>query len=346
MNKRWFGPSLAFVAVSMTALLGAVGFAQQNQAQSASAQATADRPNFDNIEVKIWPVQGNVYLAVGGFVNAAFSVGDDGVIVVDTMVEPLADKFLAEIRKVAGNKPIRYIINTHVHADHTGGNLKIAAAGESVVGGNFAAQVGQGAADSAFIWAHENVLNRMSTPPPGQAAIPFAAWPTDTFFTAEKELYFNGEAVQVLHQPNAHTDGDSIVFFRKSDVVVAGDVFLTTTFPIINLAQGGSFNGVIDALNRIIDLTVPRDKQEGGTYVIPGHGRVTDEADVVDYRDMVTIIRDRFQDAIKKGMTLEQVKAARLVRDYEGRYGATTGFWTTDAFIEAAYRSLSQPEGK
>jgi glyoxylase-like metal-dependent hydrolase (beta-lactamase superfamily II) len=136
------------------------------------------------------------------------------------------------------------------------------------------------------------------------------------------------------------------VFFRKSDVVVAGDVFLTTTFPIINLAQGGSFNGIIDAINRIIDLTVPRDKQEGGTYVIPGHGRITDEADVVDYRDMVTIIRDRFQDAIKKGMTLEQVKAARLVRDYEGRYGATTGFWTTDRFIEAAYNSLSQPEGK
>jgi cyclase len=150
----------------------------------------------------------------------------------------------------------------------------------------------------------------------------------------------------VLHQPAAHTDGDSIVFFRKSDVVVAGDVFVTTTFPLINLAQGGSFNGIIDALNRIIDLTVPRDKQEGGTYVIPGHGRITDEADVVDYRDMVTIIRDRFQNAIKKGMTLEQVKAARLVRDYEGRYGATTGFWTTDAFVEAAYRSLSGPEGK
>jgi cyclase len=317
-------------------LLGTVGVAQENQAQ----------PNFENVEVKTWPVQGNVYLAAGGFVNAAFSVGDDGVVVVDTMVEPLADKFLAEIRKIAGSKPIRYIVNTHVHADHTGGNQKLAAAGQSVVGDNVAAQVGQAAADSAFIWAHENVLTRMSTPPEGQAAIPFAAWPTDTFFSPEKELYFNGEAVQVLHQPAAHTDGDSIVFFRKSDVVVAGDVFITTTFPVINLAQRGSFNGIIDALNRVIDLTVPRDKQEGGTYVIPGHGRVTDEADVVDYRDMVTIIRDRFQDAIKKGMTLEQVKAARLVRDYEGRYGATTGFWTTDAFVEAAYRSLTQAEGK
>ena len=147
----------------------------------------------------------------------------------------------------------------------------------------------------------------------------------------------------MFHQPNAHTDGDIIVYFRKSDVIAAGDTFVTTTFPVMNLAQGGSLNGIVSALNRIIDITVPKDKQEGGTYVIPGHGRVTDEADVVDYRDMVTIIRDRFQDAVKKKMTLEQVKAARLVRDYEPRYGATQGFWTTDAFVEAAYRSMSQP---
>ena len=291
MRMRWVGPSLAMAAASMVAVLGTVGVAQQNPAQ----------PNFDNVEVKTWPVQGNVYLAVGGFVNAAFSVGDDGVIVVDTMVEPLADKFIAEIRKVAGNKPIRYIINTHVHADHTGGNIKVAAAGQSVVGGNFAAQVGQAAAESAFIWAHENVLSRMSTPREGQPAIPFAAWPTDTFFTPEKELYFNGEAVQVLHQPASHTDGDSIVFFRKSDVVVAGDVFVTTTFHIINLAQGGGFNGLIDARNRIIDLRA-RDSRRRHVR-LPGHGRITDEADVLDTA-MVTIIRDRFQTR-SRGMTLE-----------------------------------------
>jgi glyoxylase-like metal-dependent hydrolase (beta-lactamase superfamily II) len=147
----------------------------------------------------------------------------------------------------------------------------------------------------------------------------------------------------MLYQPNAHTDGDVIVYFRKSDVVVTGDVYINTTFPVINLQQGGSLNGIIAALNRIIEITVPRDKQEGGTYVIPGHGRLADEADVVEYLDLVTIIRDRLNDAIKKKMTLEQVKAAKLVRDYEGRYGATQGFWTTDAFLEAAYKSLSAP---
>jgi glyoxylase-like metal-dependent hydrolase (beta-lactamase superfamily II) len=173
-----------------------------------------------------------------------------------------------------------------------------------------------------------------------QTPAPSAAWPTDTFFTRRNDLFFNGEAVQMLHQPNAHTDGDTIVYFRKSDVIVAGDVYINTTFPVINLQQGGSYDGVVAAVNRIIELTVPKDKQEGGTFVIPGHGRIGDEADVVEYRDMITILRDRFRDAIKKGMTLEQVKAARPTDDYDSRYGATTGPWTTDLFVEAVFRSL------
>jgi len=183
----------------------------------------------------------------------------------------------------------------------------------------------------------------MSLDEGSQPVAPAAAWPTDTFFINRNDLFFNGEAVQMLYQPNAHTDGDIIVYFRKSDVVVTGDVYINTTFPVINVQQGGSINGIIAALNRIIEITVPKDKQEGGTYVIPGHGRLADEADVVEYLDLVTIIRDRVKDAIDKRMTLEQVKAARLVRDYEGRYGATQGFWTTDAFVEAAYKSLSTP---
>ena len=326
---RGFAVGAALLAIAVTAA--------PVRAQTGAA------PDFSSIEMHSLHVQGNVWMIVGGPFNAAVSIGNDGVLVVDTMVEPLADKFLAEIRKLAGDKPIRYIINTHFHPDHTGGNAKVTAAGQSIVAGNFAAQVGQDAASQANILAHENTQIHMGEVKP---ALPFIAMPTDTFFTEAKDLFFNGEAVQILHQPAAHTDGDVIVFFRKSDVIVAGDVYLNTTFPIVQIEQGGSFQGIIDALNRIVDLTVPAEKQEGGTYVIPGHGRLADEADVVEYRDMNTILRDRVLNAIKKGMTLEQVKASHPVLEYEGRYGASSGFWTTDAFIEAMYRSLSQPAKK
>jgi len=302
------------------------------RAQSPSASQSSD--------VKSMHVQGNVWMLVGSGVNAAAQIDDDGVLIVDTMTDSQADKLIAEVKKIAGDKPIRWIINTHVHSDHTGGNEKVAKAGQSVVGGNFAAQVGQAAANSAQIIAHENVLKRMSETEGNAKPVPTVALPTDTFFNEENELYFNGEAVQILYQPDAHTDGDVIVFFRKSDVVVAGDVFNTLTFPVID--PSGSLNGIVASLNRILDITVPKDKQEGGTYVIPGHGRLTDEADVVEYRDMMTIIRDRLADAIKKGRTLEQVKAAGLLRDYEGRFGATQGAWTTEKFLEAAYRSLKE----
>ena len=188
-----------------------------------------------------------------------------------------------------------------------------------------------------MILAHERTHLRMSGEGPGAA--PSEAWPTDTFFTARNDLYFNGEAVQLLHVPAGHTDGDVMVYFRKSDVIVAGDLYVNTTFPVIDAT--GSLNGVLAGLNRIIEIAVPKDKQEGGTYVIPGHGRLADEADVVEYRDMLTIIRDRLQDAVQRKLPLDQVKAARLVRDYEGRYGAATGAWTTDAFVTAAYRSVA-----
>jgi glyoxylase-like metal-dependent hydrolase (beta-lactamase superfamily II) len=247
----------------------------------------------------------------------------------------MSDKIVAAIRKLS-DKPIRYIINTHYHPDHTGGNEKIARLGSTIAGGN----VGIGAGVGAGVIAHENVLNRMSAPTGAEAPTPFAAWPTDTFFTRQKELFFNGEAIQIIHQPAAHTDGDTLVFFRRSDVISAGDLFVTTTFPVIDLEAGGSIGGSIEGLNRILDIAIPREKQEGGTYVIPGHGRLCDEADVLEYRDMTTIIRDRILDMIGKGMTLEQVKAARPTLDYDGRYADPV--WTRDRFIEAVYRSLSQ----
>jgi len=314
--------------------LGLAGLAAGTTA--IAQQAPAGQP-----DVRSRLVQGNVWIINAGFVNVAAQIGSDGVLVVDTGTEALAPKILAEIQRLAGDKTIRYIINTHAHPDHVGGNAIVAKAGRSIIAGNFVGQAGAGAANLAKIVAHENTLRRMSEGEGAQTAAPSAAWPTDTFFTKRSDMYFNGEAVQLLHQPDAHTDGDIIVYFRKSDVIVAGDVYVNTTFPVINLQQGSTLNGILAALNRIIEITVPKDKQEGGTYVIPGHGRIADEADVVEYRDMSTILRDRFQDAIKNGMTLEQVKAARLVRDYDGRYGATQGSWTTDAFVEAAYRSLT-----
>jgi glyoxylase-like metal-dependent hydrolase (beta-lactamase superfamily II) len=176
----------------------------------------------------------------------------------------------------------------------------------------------------------------------GQFATPAAAWPTSTFIGEDKKLYFNGEGVHVIHQPAAHTDGDSLVFFRKSDVISTGDLFVTNGYPFIDLAAGGNVQGIVAGLNRIIDLCIPVYGQEGGTMVIPGHGRLSDIGDVINYREMVTIVRDRVQDLVKKNMTLEQVKAAKPTRDYDPLYNAPGAFITGDAFVEAVYRSLKK----
>jgi glyoxylase-like metal-dependent hydrolase (beta-lactamase superfamily II) len=308
----------------------------RSAAQQAPAAATPD--------VRSYHVQGNVWLVHTPASNVAVQIGDDGVLVVDSGAAATADKVLAEIRRLAGGKTIRYIVTTHAHPDHVGGLATVAQAGRSIISGNFAAQAGPAAANAAKIWAHENTSARMvqETAPEGKK--PSVAWPTDTFSVARNDLYFNGEAVQMLHQAKAHTDGDVLVYFRKSDVIAAGDVYINTTFPVFSAEEGGSYAGIIAALNRILELTVPKDKQEGGTYVIPGHGRIADEADVVEYRDMNTIIRDRFEDAIKRRLTLEQIKTSRLLKDYEGRYGATQGSWTTEKFVEAVYRSLGPPQ--
>jgi len=293
--------------------------------------------NFDGIEIDVLHVQGNVYMLVGAGGNITLQVGEEGVLIVDSMYPELADKVLGIIRELS-DRPIRYLINTHVHPDHIGGNATLAQAGTNFAAGNVAGLI-EDAADTATIIAHENVLLRMSsqeTPPP------FEAWPTDAFFNSSKEVYFNGEAVRILHQPAAHTDGDSIVFFRRSDVISTGDLFVTTGYPYIDLARGGSIQGVIGALNQILELTVPADRQEGGTMVIPGHGRLCDEADVVEYRDMLTIIRDRIQYMVDRGMSLREVQNARPTLDYDGRYGAESGFWTTGQFVEAVYVGLDQ----
>jgi len=294
-------------------------------------------------ELQVLEVQGNVHMISGAGGNITVQSGRNGVLLVDAGLESMAGKVFDEIAKISPDQPLRYIIDTHVHPDHVGGNEALAKKGNTIAGGTVVNDIGGSAQEGAAIIAHEQVLNRMSPPAtPTQPAVPFGALPTDTYAGNQKDLYFNGEAVQIFHQPAAHTDGDSIVFFRRSDVVSTGDIFTPERYPIIDIERGGNVQGVIDGLNMILDITVPADKQEGGTMVIPGHGRLCDEADVVEYRDMLTIIRDRFEDMIKKGMTLEQVKAAKPTEDYDPLYGADKGFWTTDMFVEAVYKSLKR----
>src|SRR5580698_5839872 len=289
-------------------------------------------------EVHVLPVQGNIYMIVGAGGNITVQTGKDGVLVVDTGLATMADKTLAAIKSIS-NGPIRYIINTHYHPDHVGGNVKIRLAGSTIVGANVTGDI-QDAGVGAAVLSHINVLNRMSAPTGTAEPTPSDGWPTDTFLGDQKKLYFNGEGVDILHQPAAHTDGDSIVFFRRDDVISTGDIFTTTNYPIIDLAAGGSIQGTIAALQKIVDMIIPIYGQEGGTMVVPGHGRLCDFGDVLNFREMTIIIRDRVQDMIKRGMTLEQVKAARPTQDYDPLYGSSTGFWTTDKFVEAVYKSL------
>jgi cyclase len=282
---------------------------------AADVKTQADTPAGD---IKTFHVQGNVYMLVGAGANIALQVGDEGVVVVDTGAAPMRDKVLAAIRQLS-TKPIRWIINTLADADHTGGNATLSQAGMTVNG------------NPAAIVASQRVLAQMS-----DAGRPSTEWPLNTFFEDTRDFPFNGEAIFLHHFPRAHTDGDVVVYFRGSDVLVSGDIFVTTTYPVIEEKHGGGVDGFINGLNKMLDIAVPKYLQEGGTYVIPGHGRVSDEADIIEYRDMIVIIRDRIQDGIKRGMTLDQIKAARPTLDYDGRYGSPT------AFVEAVYRDLSQ----
>ncbi len=295
----------------------------------ALAQAPQKKSDVD---FEVIHVRGNVYMFANDVANVTVQVGEhvgnDGVLMVDTGPAQLTDRIRTEIQKLS-KKAIRYIINTNADADHIAGN---AAFGKpptiSDLRGPQAATIG--------IFSSDPVLTRMSAKGSG---VPDEALPTMTF-EQQKDFTFDGEPVQMFPEPAAHTDGDSVVLFRGSNVIAVGDIFITTGYPVIDLAKGGSIQGEIRALNHILDLTVPEMLQEGGTMVIPGHGRLCDEADVVDYRDMVTIIRDRVADLIKKGKSIEEVRAARVSRDYDGRYNQPS--WTGEMFVDAIYKSLKQ----
>ncbi|HYR45258.1 MAG TPA: MBL fold metallo-hydrolase [Terriglobia bacterium] len=299
--------------------------------------------NPDGLEVL--QLRPNFYMIAGAGANISVQVGDDGVVIVDAGAASKADSVIAAIKKIT-SRPIRYVIDTGADADHVGGNAALAKAGQTLfVAGGGIGLPADFLAGGASILAVENVLRRMSAPTGKTAAFPVDAWPTETFQQPRKYMYLNGEGIEVLYQPAAHTDGDGIVFFRRSDVVVAGDIFDTTRFPVIDVAKGGTVEGEIAALNRLVDLAIPSVpivSREEGTLVIPGHGRVCDQLDVVEYRDMLMIIRDRIRDLIKAGRTLEQIKETSPARGYTRRYGSDRGAWTTNDFVEAVYRSLAQ----
>ncbi len=313
--------AVAVTAACMTPLHAAP---QTAPAPSSSLEVLEVRPSF--------------FVIAGAGANIAVQFGEDGVVVVDSGAAASAPDVLAAIKRISPS-PIRYIIDTGPDADHVGGNEALANAGEKLFGATVLGGGAPNAADRvAPIIAAEGVLRHL-------AKSPAAGWPTEVFHYSRKAMYLNGEAIEVLRQPAAHTDSDVFAFFRRSDVVVAGDVLDTRQFPVIDVARGGSIQGEIAALNRLADLAVPSTPvvtREAGTIVVPGHGRLCDQYDVVDYRDMVTIVRDRVRDLMKAGRSLADIKAAQPAKGYMGRYGNAGGEWTTDRFVEAIYRSFAK----
>jgi glyoxylase-like metal-dependent hydrolase (beta-lactamase superfamily II) len=286
----------------------------------------------------------NFYMIAGAGSNIAVQVGVDGVVLANAGSEGASDRVLAALKKIT-DLPIRYIIDTGPAPDQVGGNAKLSKAGLTI----FTQALGNPNLLNAFtngggasILAHDSVLQRMSAPTGKKAAYPTESWPNEAFLEKRHYIFMNDEGIEITYQPAAHNNADSFVFFRKSDIVAAGDILDTTRFPQIDTTNGGTVQGEIDALNKLIDLAIPPGPfiYEGvGTYVIPGHGRPCEQLDVVDYRDMVVEVRDAIADMIKKGMSLEQVKAAHPALPYEVEYGTEEG--STSAFVEAVYKSLT-----
>ena len=302
-------------------------------------------------KIEIVPVRGHIYLLAGAGGNITLSVGPDGVFMVDAGAPQMTGEVIKAInqlsvdlakdgqpqRSFAPPKPIRYLADTTISPDHTGGNEKIAEAGKTFTGGNVAADLNSGLTnDDAAILSTEKALLRLV-----DAKMPGNGQPSDTYAGSYLKLshFFNGEGVELMHMPSATTDGDSIVWFRGSDVISTGDIFDMTSFPYVDLAHGGTFQGVLDALNKLDDMAEAEFRTEGGTLFIPGHGRMGDLADLAYYRDMCTIIRDRVQWMMKKDMSLAQIKAAKPTEDWNDRYGKNPN-WTPDMFVEAIYKGL------
>ncbi len=294
-----------------------------------AAQPTPTEPDVAG-QLELIHVQGKVWLIAGLGGNIAVQIGDQGIVVVDTGAEGFGQEVIDAIASLS-DRPIRYIINTSIAAQHVGGNAVLGPLpGGRPRGAERGAQIN--------VLAQETVLFGMSVArgPDGEQIYPQEAWPTDGYYEEQRGFIFNGEGIDVIHMPNAHTEGDSVVYFRGSNVLVSGDIYTTSSLPMVDSSRGGSYQGLIAALDRMLDITIPDDLMEGGTYVIPGHGYISDEADLVEYRDMTYIIRDRLHQLIvEEGQDLDGVKEARPVLGWEGRYGREE--WSVDMFLEAVY---------
>ena len=325
-----------FVTLAVVAFVGAATHVYAQQSQNPVQAKAQDG------KLEVVPVQGNVYMIVGAGANITVQVGEEALLIVNTGSPGRGKDVFAAIRTIS-DKPVSYIVDTSADEDVIGGNHDVGA------GGSFAPYIQAGTSGErtgASVMAYIDVLKRMSVPSGKTPLTPEELWPSDTYDTPDWR-FFNNEGVIIEHMPAAHTDGDSIVFFRRSDVVSTGAIFDPQRFPIIDLARGGSINGTIDALNHIVDdLLISKFGEEAGTYVIPGRGRLCDRTDIVNYRDMVTIIRDRIEDLIQKGMTLEQVKAAKPALGFDTLYGEGEKSPATETFIETIYRDLSKARNK
>src|SRR5437867_51856 len=333
--KRLLHKTSLLAAAGLVAAAGLSIFVAAQQIRTPRQTPPPINPDFSKMEIQTLRVQGQIYLLAGAGGNIAIQAGDDGVLIVDTGYEKMSDKVLAAIRKIS-NKPVRTIVNTTLADDHTGGNAPLVKVG-------FRNQAGPGIGgrtNEAVLMGHAQLLRLMTEIGPDKISVD--RWPPSTFPGKTKDFSSNDEPVVIIHVPDANTAGDSMVFFRKSDVIVTGDIFNQTSLPYIDLAHGGTINGILEGLNEVLDIAVPKHLQEGGTMIVPGHGRISDEHDVLEYRDMVTIIRDRVQTAINTGMTLQQAKAAKpsYTYEYEPRSGRNPA-WTTEMFIEAVYRNVS-----
>ena len=315
----------------------AEGIARTRPAAGIHLTSQAVDPEPRDGEIHVGPIRDNLYMLVGDEGNIVVQIGTEGPLVVDTGTGRLADKTIAAIRRLS-DKPIQFIANTSFREDRSGGNAKLRASGsDPSLRGTFFSLQFRDAGIGATIISHQNVQSRMIA-----LERPAEAIPSDTFVEERRRTFHNDDAIEMFWEPNAVTDGDSIVHFRRADVIVTGNIFTTTHYPRIDPTDGGSIEGEIKALNDILARTVYRHQGEGGTLVVPGHGYLSDEHEVVEYRDMVVIVRDRIRALVNSGATLDQVKAARPTADYDTRYGATSGPWTTDRFIEAVYRSLTR----